>query len=194
MTTARIITSINDFETWNSSIDGVVWLKKFDRRGDIIEEQVKPHGKVILTPEERRYNQEMVAESSLDPFLNGMLIPIKLVESSDDYAELRGNPNHLTEDDMRGLLENPKDLAGLASNVAKVSNPTTLQRMIALAESEEVDATIRQVSVLRQRLADLSQEATYTEVEQITTPTGRDVVQTSAPQSPAPRNRSMGRR
>jgi hypothetical protein len=95
---------------------------------------------------------------------------------------------------MRGLLENPKDLAGLASAVAQVSNPTTIQRMIAIAESDEVDATMRQVRVLRERLAEISIDATYTEVEQIITPDGRDAVQTTAPLSPAPRNKGMGRR
>lgn len=191
---ARIITSVKDFETWESSIDGLIWLKKFDRRGDIIEERVKPHGKVLLTPEERRYNQEMIVEVANDPFQNGMLIPINLVETADDYEELRGNPNHLTEQDMRALLDNPKDLDGLEVSVANVSNPTTLQRLLAVAESEEVDATVKQVKIIRQRLAEIAVEPSYTEVETVIAPGGREVVQTTAPTSPAPRKKSVGRR
>lgn len=191
---ARIITSVKDFETWMSGIDGIIWLRKFDRKGEIIEEQVKPHGKVILTPEERRYNQELVVESSLDPFQNGMLVPISLVESADDYDQLRGNPNHLTEADMRAMLEDHKALDQLRGDIGQVSNPTTLQRLLAIAESDEVDATIRQVKVIRERLSEIAVEATYTEVEQFTSPEGRDGVRTTAPASPAPRNKGMGRR
>lgn len=191
---ARIITSVKDFETWQSGIDGIVWLKKFDRRGEIVEEQVKPHGKIMLTPEERRYNQELVAEAHNDPFQNGMLIPLQLVESAEDYDKLRGNPNHLTEQDMREMLEDPKGLDTLRDGIGQVSNPTTLQRMLAIAEGDEVDATMRQVRVIRERLSEIAVAPSYTEVEQITTGDGREVIQTSAPKSPAPRKKSMGRR
>lgn len=191
---ARIITNIKDFETWQSAIRGLIIVKRFDRKGDPVDERIPAGGKIMLTPEERRFNQERVAEASLDPFQNGMLVPLKLVESAEDYDELKGNPNHLTEDDMRALLANPKKLDELKKGVASVSNPTTLQRLLAIAESDEIDVTVKQLKVIKARVAEIAQLPVYEEVETVATSDGRQVVQTSAPSSVAPRNSSVGRR
>lgn len=192
---ARVITNVKDYEQWKSAIAGTVVLKRFDRKGDVINEVVASGKTISLLPEERRLNQEMAAEPSLDMFQNGMLVPVRLLESADDYEELQGNPNHLSETDMRKLLSDSKNLAALTTAIAKLSNPTTLQRLRAIAEEPEIDATVRQVRVIESRIAELGSEGTYVEVEQlITTSEGREVLGTKAPESPAPRNPSVGRR
>lgn len=192
----RVITNIKDFETWKSAIDGMVVLKRFDRKGDLEDEIVRAHSQILLLPEERRLNQEMCVSADLDPFQNGMLSPVKLVEAADDYEDLQGNPNHLTEVDMRKLLANPKEIAGLEAAIAGVSNPTTLHRLLAIADDPEVDATVRQVTVINSRIRALaaSSPAAYVEHEVISSSDGREVIGTNAPDSPAPRNPGMGRR
>lgn len=190
----RVITNANDYETWESAIAGLIVLKKFDRRGEVVDEIVRSGGKIYLTPDERRYNQEIAAAADLDPFQNGMLIPLRLVESADDADALKGNPNHITEKDMRALLANSKAIAKLRDTVEGVSNPVTLQRFLAIAEDPEVDATLKQINTIKERLAAVSELPSYIEVETVSTSDGRQVVQTSAPKSPAPRNPSAGRR
>lgn len=191
---ARVITSTKDYEQWKSAIKGTIVLKRFDRKGDTINEVVAAGKSISLLPEERRLNQEIAAEPGLDPFQNGMLIPVKLLETADDYDDLQGNPNHLSESDMRALLANPKKLDVLEAAIAELENPTTLQRLRAIAEEPEVDATVRQLRIIDARIAGLGGNSTYIEVETLTTSDGREVLGTDAPESPAPRNTSVGRR
>ncbi len=193
---ARVITNLKDFETWRSSIEGTIFIKRYDRSGDEIDEMIGAGKEIRVLPEERRLNQEIAATPELDPFQNGMLVPLRLVESAEDYEELKGYPNHLTEDDMRGLLKNSKALAALETGIADISNPTTLVRFLAIAEEPTVDATVRQVAVIRARLEEVSNQTDYieTDVQRITTSDGREVMGTKAPKSPAPMNPGMGRR
>jgi hypothetical protein len=196
MATKRVITSLKDFELWRSAIEGEIWIKQYDRRGDEISVRVPAGKEFRILPEERKINQELAAEPHLDPFQNGHLIPVQLVESAEDFEELQGNPNHLTENDMRGLLDDPKNLDALKSGLALVSNPTTLVRLLAIAEDRD-ETTLKQVKAIEDRLQQVQQQTDYEEVETVgavTTSEGRDVVATKAPLSPAPFNPNMGRR
>lgn len=191
---ARVITNIKDFESWKSAIAGVIVIKRFDRKGDPIDEAVYSGKSVMLTPEERRLNQEIAAEPELDPFQNGMLIPVKLIESADDYEDLKGNPNHLSEPEMRALLANPKAIDKLKSTIGSLSNPVTLQRLLAIAEEPDVDVTVRQIKVIKERISEVGASDSYVEVETLTTSDGREILGTDAPESDSPRNPSAGRR
>lgn len=191
---ARVITNIKDFETWKSAIAGVIVVKRFDRKGDILDEAIHSGKSIMLTPEERRLNQEIAAEPGLDPFQNGMLIPVKLLESADDYEDLKGNPNHLSEPEMRALLANPKAFDKLKGTLGSLSNPVTLQRLLAIAEEPDVDATVRQIRAINERIGEVGASDSYVEVETLTTSDGREVLATDAPESPSPSNASAGRR
>lgn len=191
---ARVITNLQDFETWKSNIEGTIIVKRYDRKGDEKDERIASGQEIRLLPEERRLNQEIAAEPGQDPFQNGMLVPMKLVESADDYDDLRGHPNHLTEDDMRKLLANPKQIAKLEEGISSISNPTTLVRLLAIAEEPDVDASVKQVAAIKSRLAKVSAQNDYFEAQVGITSDGRTVLQTGAPASPAPKNSGMGRR
>lgn len=193
----RIVTEIDPKERWQSTIDGVIWVHTFDRNGRDVEVPIKGGGTIKLLPEEREMNQEYVAEASQDPFLNGYLVPLQLVESADDYESLKGNPNHLTEADMSRLLSNPTDIKSLAAAIAEVTNPATLQRFLYKA-NEEDDTTRRQIKTIEARLEvvlnpDTGDEPEYTEIESIGAP-GHTAFATRAPKSEAPENPGMGRR
>lgn len=192
----RIITSVNEFETWKSTIDGQIWVTQFDRRGDTIDTCITGGRELKILPEERKFNQERVADERNDPFMNGLLVPVKLVESAEDFEDLAGNPNHLTEKDMAVLLDDPTDLDGLVAGISKVKNPTTLLRLINIAEGRDA-TTLKQMAALQARLQTVSQQDDYEEVDQIplTTSEGRTVVGTHASNdSPAPMNPNYGRR
>lgn len=194
---ARGVVGVKEFETWRSTIEGEIWLKQWDRRGDEIATRVQAGKEIRILPEERKLNQDLTAEDYLDPFMNGMLVPVQLVETADDFEELQGNPNHLTENDMRGLLDDPKAIDALKAGLEPVTNSATLARLLAIAEDPETDATLRQVSAIRDRLQQLQQRTDYEEVETVgavTSSEGKDVLGTKAPPSPAPFNPTMGRR
>lgn len=194
----RVVTEIDPKERWQSTIEGVIWVHTFDRNGRDIETAVKAGATIKLLPEERAMNQEMVAEASLDPFLNGHLVPLQLVESADDFHALQGNPNHLTEADMESLLANPKDVAGVQASIADVTNAATLQRFLAKANADDSNASVRQVRAIEGRLFDVlnppvEDDAEVVEIESIGAP-GHTAFATRAPKSVAPENPGVGRR
>lgn len=188
--------NVEDHEEWMSGIDGVIYIKKLDRRGDLSDVPIKPHGKIRLLPEERRLNQEMAAEESLDVFTNGHLIPTVLVETSEDFEQLKGNPNHLTATDMEDILSDP---AALQEQIASVSNVGTLRRLLTIANGPDSEVRVKDVRAIEARLdevmnpADDDDETTVVEIEQIGGG-GKTALATRAPKSDAPANPGAGRR
>lgn len=183
---------LSEHEEWQSNIEGVIWVNKLDRRGEVTHEQVKPGGVVRLLPEERRMNQEQAAEQDLDVFTNGHLIPVRLVETADDFDRLKGNPNHMTAADMSVLVSNPK---ALKAKVAEVDNAATLRRLLDVANGPDSDAKVKDVRIIEERLVSVLHpegDPTVVEIEQIDGE--RTAKATAAPKSPAPRNPAAGRR
>lgn len=170
----RIIEDSSLYETWKNVTAGTVILKKIDRNGNLIDEVI-PGGRVLhVTPTERRLNQEQCATDALDFFMNGILTPVRLIESAEDVEALRENPNHMSEPDMMELFKT-KGLKAFQERIDQVTNPITLGRMVEIAKAEEVNATVRQVQILEARLEDVSPRSTTTtnEVETISAPSSR---------------------
>lgn len=167
---ARIIEDSSLYETWKNVTAGTVVLRKIDRNGELIHEVILGGRTFHVTPTERRLNEEQCALDSLDPFMNGILTPVRLIESAEDVEALRENPNHMSEDDMTELFKS-KGLKAFQEKVATVTNPITLGRMVELAKEEEVNATVRQVQILEARLEDVAPTAVkVNEVETISGP------------------------
>lgn len=191
---ARVVTDPKDFEVWRSTIRGKIYIKRFDRKGELINEVILPGKVAHISPDERRINQEMAAEPTLDPFMNGFLVPVRLVDGREDNEELQSNPNSIADDKIRALLNDRRSLKNLKDTLATIENPMTVQRFLSIAHEDDVDATVKQIAAIQARLAEISTEGIYNEVEQFQSPTGRDAYRTKAPQSEAPRNPSVGRR
>lgn len=175
---SRIVEDDSKFETWKNHSQAKIVLKRMGRGGEITDE-VFVGGKVIhLTPAERRYNQEMCASEKLDPFQNGLLTPVQLVENADDVHKLEASPNHITETEMAALFKT-KSLKVFADRVNAVTNPIILGRLIEMARTDEVNASIRQVDILQARLQ-AEAPASFQEIQVIdNAPIGRGRVVTS---------------
>lgn len=141
-----------DVEIWQSSIQGKIGVLKFDRRGDLIHEIVPGGRKFSITTNERLINSDRTVDESKDPFKNGMLIPVRLLDTAEDAAEIAANPNLMTESDMLDLLKNKR---GFQARLADITNRFALQRMLELAERDDVDASVRQVNAINARLEEL---------------------------------------
>jgi hypothetical protein len=141
-----------DFETWENRAAGLVYLWKFNELGQLVHQGVPGGGKVQITPKERRINQEKVASADLDVFQNGMLAPLRLVDSDEDTKTLQANSNAMSETAMKALFRS--QVATFTKKINEISNPITLSRLIEVAS--EVDATIRQERIIRDRLAEVT--------------------------------------
>jgi len=191
----RIITDPKQYEVWRSAINGGIYLRRYDRNGSFVFESVLAGRTIHITPDERRVNQEMSSSPDADPFMNGFLVPVRLLEDDKDAEVLALNPNSMSEDEMRLLLSDRRSLKNLTKAVSAVVNPMTMQRFLAVAQEPDVDATVRQMSVLQERLAEVTDSSVYSEVETVYSPDGRETFRTKPTEgSPAPSNPAVGRR
>lgn len=168
-----------ELEVWQNSGYSTICLNKFDSRGNIIREQIPGKRKVMLTPEERRLNQEVAATDQLDFFQNGMLVPVRLLDSEEDTQKLQANVNAMSETAMKALFKSQKP--AFTAKLDEISNVITLRRLLEVAT--EVDASIRQVEAIQARIDNLSPRVTEVGVQQVGGGLG-----TKAPESPSPRS------
>lgn len=161
---ARVVEDESKFEVWQSAVRGKVYVSRIDRRGEIIGECVTGGAVLHITPDERRFNSEQAAREKNDPFRNGALVPVKLIEEADDVIEIQNNPNHLGESAMRNLLKDRRAYKQLQDQIDQVDNALTLTRWIQIAHEE--DASVKQVERLEARLEAIKEQP-FTQVEQI---------------------------
>lgn len=138
-----------DLETWESSIAGRVVLKLRNTLGTLTATMVGPGKRAHLSPADRRYNQDKYATAAQDPFQNGTLRPVRLVEDDPDTAKLLSNPNLISADEMRALFKKP--LPAFEARLATITLPVTIREIRRIAEDVE-GATIRQLKAIEARL------------------------------------------
>ena len=152
-----------ELETWKNDTAARIWVKKVDRHGELEDVQVPP-GKVLhLTPDERRINHEIAVEEKFDMFKNGSLTPVRLIEGTEDAAEIASNPNLMSETDMRDLFK--QNWRTFDAKVQEITNPIALDRLREIASEE--DATVRQMEVITNRLAEFGHVVSGSEVDQV---------------------------
>lgn len=145
-----------ELECWKNAGMGTVGINKFDTRGNMIQEMVPGGRKIFLSPEERRMNQEVAAHDSLDVFANGMLVPVRLLDSEEDTEKLQANVNAMSETAMKALFKSQRP--AFEAKVNEISNITTLNRLLEVAS--EVDASIRQAEYVQRRIDALGPNVT----------------------------------
>lgn len=154
-------TDMPDLETWENVTNSRFVIKKFGAKGDLLDEMLAGKKRFHLTTQERHINMEMAANDELDPFSNGNLAPVRLLETTDDAEQIASNPNLMSEDEMVGLLKG--NVNTLKKRVSEVRNPALLERLKDLAV--ENDVTIGKVNAIDGRLHEVS-PSLYTEVTQ----------------------------
>lgn len=160
-----------EVETWENASRGIVWVKKLDRMGNLKDEVIRAGMKVVLSTEERMFNQDSAATEDLDVFKNGRLIPVRLIETAEDAKEIAANPNLISESEMRGLFKAHHKT--FEAKVNSITNVVALERMSAMAEEE--NASLRQVNLLQARMSDLAAKTTNVPVvERSSSPLGGD--------------------
>jgi hypothetical protein len=153
-------TPSEDFESWENQTDGRHIIKKFGAKGDLIDDMINARRKFHLTTQERHINQERAADDTLDPFANGIFAPVRLLETAEDFAQISSNPNVMGEDEMKKLVKG--NIAALEARLAEVRNPVVLQRLLEVADSEDI--TVKKLGAIQGRLQEVS-PSLYVEVQ-----------------------------
>lgn len=139
-------------ETWQNVTRGTAAVIKLDMRGMEYGEVVRAGGKVSLSPEERRLNQDRAATEKQDLFSNGMLSPVRLVDGSEDNTDIAANPNFMSESDISDLFG--LTLPALRAKLADIESYALVLRIRETAEL--VDARKSQVAAVDARLEEFA--------------------------------------
>jgi hypothetical protein len=140
-------------EVWEIIIPGTVWVWTYDRRNDKYQKQrVGGRGgggskRLQISVDDRRFNQQQVVDEmrGYDPFTNGSLRRISGPDLDPEEDYLLTDKYHLTDDQLRGLLE-VKDEAIFGDEVREIESELILRRLLAVAEK---DGTVWQFELLR---------------------------------------------
>jgi hypothetical protein len=158
-----------NLETWKNVTKGRVVLQRLGAGNVRRAELVGPDRVVHLSAMERRVNQELAASTAQDVFSNGALQPVRLADT-DEAKALAANPNHLKEDEAVALFSS--HWKTFEKRVNEIGNPAAIERLVELSRDPKVDASVRQVELLKDRLAVVA-PSPIEEREQIgTMPTG----------------------
>lgn len=148
----------NELETWEAN--GRVVIRKSDARGNLAPFMVNRGKKFTITSMERELYQDRAASEETDPFKNGLLVPVRLIEGSDAQRLYADNPNTMAEEDIRKLFKSHWKV--FEKKVAEISSPYILNRMLAMAEENDAGVTVRQASLVENRLDEVAPKS-YTE-------------------------------
>lgn len=152
-----------DIESWQNVSRGKVLVNKFDHNRQVVQEVVHPGRQVLVSPQERTIlNSDRTYAVKDDVFQNGLLIPLILAS---DSGELKENPNHMNETQMRGLFS--LNWKTFDREISAISSPPVLQRLLEMIEDpdDKIDPTTRQRDVVEQRLKEVS--GTNVEIDEI---------------------------
>jgi hypothetical protein len=145
-------------ETWEAN--GRIVIHKTNASGQIMPTMVNRGKRFTITAVEREAYGDRAASEKQDPFKNGLLSPVRLIEGSEAERFYADHPNTMTEEDMQKLFKG--HWKTFEKRIGEVSSPFILNRMLEMAKSDE-NATVKQQQTIEARLEEIEPRG-YTEV------------------------------
>lgn len=131
-------TDVPQYEAWENNGKANVVVKKRGEYGAEIEERVTGGKLLQITRADRHMNQEAAASPELDPFENGMLAPVRLIDPA-DTASLAEKPNLMSETRMHEVVH--ADAADFAKVLSGITNEVVVSRLLEVAREENVSVS-----------------------------------------------------
>lgn len=142
-----------EFETWRNPGKGKLWVHL--RAGLEMKPTAIRGGQTFsITPADRRYNENKVADPAKNPFANSTLQRVNIPDKTES-ARFEGDPNALTEDDMERMLAMPWQ--NLQKHLDQITSPQALALLVTYAD--EHDASGKALDRIRTRLEIVRPEA-----------------------------------
>lgn len=129
-------------ETWENVGSSVNYIIRENRRGDAEHAEIKGQRQFKLSSYDRMLTEDQILDLRNNPFKNGSFRPVIVPEN----VNIESNPNAMSEEDIRSLFK--------ASDTAwdewmdMIDSPSTLQRMIDMADDGECDLSHRRYQQL----------------------------------------------
>ena len=148
---------MSEYETWKNVTQGTVMLQVLQPNGSIQHRAIAGGLKAQIKKDDRHRNEAEVAKEEWDPFLNGTLVQVQHIMETDSDVDraLQPNPNHLTEDDIAGIL-------GISNGntfnkrIRDIDSVVVLTRLHTLA-SDDDEVPEARVTKITERLAELGE-------------------------------------
>lgn len=149
-------------EEWENVSAGKVMVNRFTGLGHEERQDAVTPGRTILisTQERTTLNSDRCYAESADPFVNGIMRPVTLVETSSDLVD-DDNPNHMSESDITAAFK-ARNYLKFKKSISGITSVALLDKMLAVAQLDpesdnNVDATAGQVSALQDRIESLAE-------------------------------------
>jgi hypothetical protein len=142
-----------DKEIWQNPTLGTKYVKMYDHENRLVNVAIRSGKRQAITPKERQINQDLAATPELDMFNNGGLVPVTLVESAADYDQIKGNPNHVGESDIKEMFK--LDAPEMSDKLSGITNVATLKRIAEIAAETSTNATTNQIRAVSDRIAEV---------------------------------------
>lgn len=137
-------------EIWKNSTKGTILVNVRDHNGAEVQKVVRSGKTIQLSAEERIYmNTERAMNPDNDVFNSGAMTAVILDEETPDAAEIKANPNQVTEEDLDEMLDFQWQKFDKA--LADISNLNALLRLYEKADADE-GSTVRQLKSIKARV------------------------------------------
>lgn len=141
-----------NIETWRSQIAGRQGVIRINPDGTQRTELIRGRREFSLSPTERKVTESQCASDTLNPFRNGQFVPVRLVETDEDFAAL-STAQGLTDADIDELIDGNFQKAKKV--LEGITSVHTLRRILDVAN--EKDASTKRLQLFRDRLAELGE-------------------------------------
>ena len=163
-------------ETWHNVSGSQIFLDTYDVRGVATSLHIRPDQKALISAVDRELNQSRVVSPDLDPFLNGMLVPVggtvKLIDSEADYADLRNSSNSYSESELDDLVRLPP--AKFKSKLREITGVTVIRRLKDMLDDDSKNISMAKARAIEARFEelDLTPKQIYTNPDEPLPPVG----------------------
>jgi len=139
-----------DKEIWKNESAGYVGVNLWGARGEVVQKMVAGGRNLYISTEERT-KLNPVAEGNNDPFKDGTLSVVTMLDDAEDLEEIQANANIITEEEMLALVKGHHKTFEKA--LVEISSPGVLARIREVAVAENV--SIGTVTKIDDRIASL---------------------------------------
>lgn len=145
-------------EVWKNDTGSTVYILVNDpfTPGIYQQQRLGKGDTIAILPSERKRNED-IAVSTKNPFKNGFLTPVQLIETAADFEHLKEQPNVRSESELIELLQ--VNTNKFKTEIASIDGFRVIQRLIELSETVDFEISVPKMRALEARLEELKPKA-----------------------------------
>jgi hypothetical protein len=159
-------------EVWQNVTRARFYIQRVGEYGKRYDEMIGAGKKFVVTPYERRINEQLAASEGQNMFRNGTFQAVRLNPDEPDTQSLLHNPNNFTDEEGKSIFKLKGE--NFRKRIAEIDNATAMDRLKEVAYDPKVQATVHQLGMIESRLKEISHPVDHVKP-------GRDTAQDPSP-------------